>query len=70
MGESTTPWEKGMRREMMARNAKRLVMARKQLAELTPEELAEVSGGGLPFFRFRHHHHHHHHHHRFHFPFV
>jgi len=59
---------------MMARNAKKLVMARKQLEELTPEELAEVSGGGMPFFfghhHHRHHHRHHHHHHHRHFPFI
>jgi hypothetical protein len=59
-----------MRREMMSRRAKRLVMAREQLEELTPAELTEVSGGGFPFFRFRHHRHHHHRHHRFYFPYI
>jgi hypothetical protein len=55
---------------MMSRRAKRLVMAREQLEELTPAELTEVSGGGYPFFRFRHHRHHHHRHHRFYFPYI
>jgi len=53
---------------MMARKVKKQVTAGKQLEELTPAELAEVSGGGASFRR-RHHHHHHHRHHR-HFPFV
>jgi hypothetical protein len=45
MGESDQRLrEKGMRREMKAR---------KQLEELTPTELAEVSGGGMPFYGYR-----------------
>lgn len=57
---------------MVARRVKKLAEARKGLTELTPAQLAEVSGGGgFPFRRHhhRHHHHHHHRHHR-HFPFI
>jgi len=50
---------------MISRKAKRLVLARKRLQELTPAELTAVSGGVIP--RHRHHHRHHHHHHRHHF---
>ena len=52
-------------------NRKR-VLAGKQLRELTPTELTEVTGGGMPFFFGRHHDRHHHHHHRHHrrFPFI
>jgi hypothetical protein len=76
MGESDDAFgREGEQGEMMARKAKKVVEARKRLQELTPAELTEVSGGGMPFpnpFPFHHHHHHHHHrhHHHRHFPFI
>jgi hypothetical protein len=57
---------------MIARRTNRKrALAGKQLRELTPAELTEVTGGGMPFFN-RHHHRHHHHHHRHHrrFPSI
>jgi hypothetical protein len=48
MGESDKRLrEKGMRREM---KAKKLVKASERLEELTSEQLAEVNGGGMPFY--------------------
>jgi hypothetical protein len=58
---------------MIARKSRKQVLAGKQLRELTPAELTEVTGGsGMPFFFGRHHHRNHHHHHRHHrrFPFI
>jgi hypothetical protein len=56
---------------MVARRVKKLAEARKGLTELTPAQLAEVSGGGgFPFRRHHHRHHHHHHRHHRHFPFI
>ncbi|HYB14501.1 MAG TPA: hypothetical protein VEF71_03395 [Streptosporangiaceae bacterium] len=48
---------------MISRKAKKLALARMELQELTPAELAEVSGGGHCKHRRRRHHHHHHHRH-------
>jgi hypothetical protein len=54
MGESGKRLrEKGMRHEMMARNAKKLATTSERLEELTSEELTEVSGGGMPFYGYR-----------------
>jgi hypothetical protein len=56
---------------MIARKTNRKrVLGSKQLRELTPAELTEVTGGGMPFFFRRHHHHHHHHRHHRRFPFI
>jgi hypothetical protein len=56
---------------MVARRVKKLAEARKGLTELTPAQLAEVSGGGgFPFRRHHHRHHHHHHRHHRHFPSI
>jgi hypothetical protein len=69
MGESNDAFgREGDKARMIARKARKRVVASERLRELTPAELTEVTGGGMPFFFRRHHHRHHHH--RHHFPFI